>query len=123
MVRPQLCERWGHMELEAEHRELLRRIRRTAVLRGFLVHVLIFLTGMITLSLADASPQMVPIAFGWLIGLALHGATAGGLGQHIGQDGEERRLEAVLCSRDDGSRESLPVQDRQPILAVHEHAG
>ena len=100
------------MKSELRPRELLREIRRTAVLRSFLVHVLIFLTGMITLSLAEAGPQVMPVVCGWLIGLLLHGATAGGLCHYIGQDWEDRRFADMLGSRDDGYRESLPVQDR-----------
>ena len=113
------------MGLEGHHRELLRVIRRAAVLRGLLVHILVFLTGLFILNLADASLAMAPIVTGWLIGLALHGATAAGLGQYIGEEWEERRIEDILRSRED--RHELVVgggdDRRQNPLSVVERSG
>ena len=113
------------MGLEGHHRELLRGIRRAAVLRGLLVHILVFLTGMIILNLTDASLERAPIVTGWLIGLALHGATAAGLGQYIGEEWEERRFEDILRSRQDRHEMLAGSSDdrRRNPLSVVEQSG
>lgn len=98
---------------------LLRGIRRAAALRGFLTHILIFLTGMIILNLTDAGLEYVPLAAGWLLGLLLHGISVFGPGQLLGESWEERQLQNLIASRDFASTNRGPNFQPEAVNGVH----
>jgi hypothetical protein len=87
----------------SEEQRLARAMRRVAALKGFYIHLFIFvlvLTGLTIINAAVGGPWWVLwVLLGWGIGILAHGLTVFGQSSRIIADWEERKLRQLLDER------------------------
>jgi hypothetical protein len=86
---------------EAERRE--RAIRRVAAIKGFYVHLAVYVVVNIGLFVVDAltgSDWWVQwVAFGWGIGVAAHAVAVFGRGSKFVADWEDRKIKQLMAEQ------------------------
>jgi hypothetical protein len=86
---------------EAERRE--RAIRRVAAIKGFYVHLAVYLVVNIGLFVVDAltgSDWWVQwVAFGWGIGVAAHALAVFGHGSKVVAEWEDRKIKQLMAEQ------------------------